>query len=85
MINLLLFSDGAQLELRCTSMIRSISDAVYDRMVKKTKAQHQAEYLKYANHLLQYAVALDHDDDDIEGKRVPDTRLAPYGMKRHQC
>ena len=34
-------------------------------MVKKTKAQHQAEYLKYANHLLQYAVALDHDDDDI--------------------
>ena len=34
-------------------------------MVKKTKAQHQAEYLKYANHLLHYAVALDNDDDDI--------------------
>ena len=42
-------------------------------MAKKTKAQHQAEYLiKYANDLLQYAVAptgrlesLDNDDDDI--------------------
>jgi hypothetical protein len=33
-------------------------------MVKKTKAQHQAEYLKYANELLEYAIALDDDDDD---------------------
>ena len=39
-----------------------ICDTVYDRMVKKTKVQHQAEYLKYANHLLHYAVALDNDD-----------------------
>jgi hypothetical protein len=33
-------------------------------MVKKTRAQHQAEYLKYANDLFEYAVALDDDDDD---------------------
>ena len=38
-------------------------------MVKKTKVQHQAEYLKYASDLFEYAVALDNDpnddDDDI--------------------
>ncbi|KAF8233233.1 hypothetical protein L208DRAFT_1267524 [Tricholoma matsutake] len=35
-------------------------------MVKKTKVQHQAEYLKYANDIFEYAVALnDNDDDDI--------------------
>ena len=33
-------------------------------MVKKTKAQHQAEYLEYANNLLPHAVALDNDPDD---------------------
>jgi hypothetical protein len=33
-------------------------------MVKKTKAQHQAEYLKYASDLFEYAVALDDDDND---------------------
>ena len=33
-------------------------------MVKKTKAQHQTEYLEYANNLLLYAVALDNDPDD---------------------
>ena len=27
-------------------------------MVKETEVQHQAEYLKYANHLIQYAVTL---------------------------
>ena len=31
-------------------------------MVKKTKAQHQAEYLKYASNLFEYAIALDNDD-----------------------
>ncbi|KIL55493.1 hypothetical protein M378DRAFT_28554 [Amanita muscaria Koide BX008] len=31
----------------------------------KTKAQHQAEYLKYAKDLFEYAIALDSDDDDI--------------------
>ena len=33
-------------------------------MVKKTKTQYQAEYLRHANTLFQYAVALDDDDDD---------------------
>ncbi|KAF8219197.1 hypothetical protein L208DRAFT_1342330 [Tricholoma matsutake] len=33
-------------------------------MVKKTKVQHQAEYLKYANNIFEYAVALNDDDDD---------------------
>jgi hypothetical protein len=32
-------------------------------MVKKTKAQHQAEYFKYSTDRFEYAVAL--DDDDI--------------------
>jgi len=34
------------------------------RMVKKTKAQHQSEYLEFAEDLFQYAVALDNNDDD---------------------
>jgi hypothetical protein len=33
-------------------------------MAKKTKAQHQAEYLKYANDLFEYAIALDDDNND---------------------
>ena len=49
----------------CDSVANGIVDGI---MVKKTKAQHQAEYLRYASDLFQYAVALDsddHDDDDI--------------------